>query len=78
MAWLDFFWTPGIIAYIAEHGVTPEEVEYVIQNPESTGFSRSSGVYLAEGEAENGKYIIVIYDMIDEITVIPITAYEPS
>ncbi len=78
MAWLDFFWTPETIAHIAEHGVTPEEVEYVIQNPESTGFSRTSGAYLAEGEAENGKYIIVIYDMIDEITAIPITAYEPS
>ncbi|MBL4884735.1 MAG: DUF4258 domain-containing protein [Planctomycetaceae bacterium] len=78
MTWFDFFWTPESIAHIAEHGITPEEVEYVIQYPESTDLSRTTGSKLAEGEAANGKYIIVIYDMIDEVTVIPVTAYEPN
>lgn len=78
MTWFDFFWTPEIIAHIAEHGVTPEEVEFVIQYPELTGQSRSAGAHMAEGDAGNGKYIIAVYRLIDGITVMPITAFEPD
>ncbi len=78
MPWFDFIWSPETIEHIAQHGVTVEEFEDVVQNPEGVDFSKSSGNLLAKGTSRNGKYIVAIYLMIDDITVLPITAYEPE
>ncbi len=78
MTWFDFFWTSETIAHIEEHGMTVEEVEFVIEHPEIKGFSRSSGDHRVEGESFNGKYIIAIYEMLDDITIMPITAFTPD
>jgi hypothetical protein len=51
-------------------------VESVLVRPESSGFSHSSGLPAAFGETPDGRYIIVVYQEIDEDSVRPVTAYE--
>jgi uncharacterized DUF497 family protein len=79
MPWFDFNWTPGEggnIEHIADHGVSQDEVEEVVQNPDRVETSRSSGRPIAFGYTTSGKYLAVVYEEVDETTVYPITAYE--
>jgi hypothetical protein len=81
MPWTQIIWDPtpgGNVEHIEEHGLEPEEVDYVLLNPESTGFSKSSGRPCVFGYAPDGRYIIVVYEEIDADTVMPWTAYEVS
>ena len=66
----------GNVAHIAEHGLDPEDVNYVLRNPADSGFSRSSGLPCVFGHTPDGDYIIVIYESVDEVTVYPVTAYD--
>jgi hypothetical protein len=66
----------GNVAHIAEHGLTPAEVEFVIENPDSEGTSHSSGRPCFFGYTPQGDYIVVIYDLVTDDTIYPITAYE--
>ena len=76
MPYYDFFWTDEIIEHLAEHGLTPEDFERVVQRPFDVRVSRSSDLPAAFGYTEDGRYIIAIYDFIDDVTVLPVTAYE--
>jgi hypothetical protein len=76
MPYFDFFWTDEIIEHLAEHGVTPEDFERVVQRPVDVRKSRSSELPAAFGYTEDGRYIIAIYDFVDDVTVLPVTAYE--
>jgi hypothetical protein len=38
--------------------------------------SRSSGLPIVFGFTPDGKYILVVYEQIDEVTVYPVTAYD--
>lgn len=66
----------GNIEHIEEHGLTIDDVEHVLANFESEGVSRSSGQPCVFGHAPDGTYIIVVYELIDEGTIYPVTAYE--
>lgn len=66
----------GNVEHIAQHGLTVEEVEYVIENPVSEDASHSSGRPAFFGYTQSGDYIVVIYDEVDEDTIYPVTAYE--
>jgi len=47
MPWYDFIWNDepgGNVAHIADHGITPEEVEYVF----ATQWKRKSAVVQAD------------------------------
>lgn len=79
MPYFDFLWEltgDGNVAHLAEHGLSPEEVEPVVLNPEHLSVSRSSGRPVAFGHTPDGRYIAVIYEQIDESTVYPITAFD--
>lgn len=76
MPWFDFIWTPENIAHIEEHGLKTDEVESVLMNSDLSGISRSSGRLIANGETHTGMYIFVAFEMIDDVTIYPITAYE--
>jgi hypothetical protein len=65
----------GNVQYIAEHGVTPIDVEYVLNNPKRHRTSRSGGRPMVFGFTPSGEYIAVVFEEIDESTVYPITAY---
>jgi hypothetical protein len=76
MAFFNFLWAHEIVEHIAEHGLTQEDFEYVVSKPVRRGISRSSNLPAAWGYTVDGRYIIAIYEEIDEVTILPVTAYE--
>jgi hypothetical protein len=78
MAYVHFIWTDEIIAHIAEHGISPDDFEHVVCHPASKGLSRSTGLPVAWGHTGDGRYIMVVYEQIDRLTVLPVTAYEAT
>ena len=81
MKWIRVVWdeTPGgNVEHVEEHDLTTDEVDYVLENPVSIGKSRSSGRPCLFGYTPDDRYIVVIYEEINDDTVIPVTAYEVS
>jgi hypothetical protein len=76
LPYFDFIWTDENIEHLAEHGVSPEDFEHVVSHPERKGFSRSTKLPAAWGHTPDGRYIIAVYELIDAMTVLPVTAYE--
>jgi hypothetical protein len=76
MAYFEFLWTDESIEHIAEHGVSPEDFEYVFCNPSSQGYSRASGLPAVWGYTPDGRYLMAVYEELDEMTILPVTAYE--
>ena len=80
MAWFELIWEwdepEGNVAHIAEHGLSPEDVEHVVENSIAKEKSRSSGRSMVFGYAPDGRRIAVVYEEIDDITLYPVTAYE--
>jgi uncharacterized DUF497 family protein len=66
----------GNVEHIAEHGLTPEDVEEVLFSPLDRDVSRSTGLPIVFGFTPDGRYILVVYEQIDEVTIYPVTAYE--
>jgi uncharacterized DUF497 family protein len=64
------------VEHIAEHGLTPDDVEAVLLNPVETTISRSSGRPVATGYTPDGRLIFVVFEEIDPTTIYPVTAYE--
>lgn len=75
MPYYEFVWTERALEKVAVNGVATEEVEAVICDPVKTGQSNSSGRPLAMGLAEDGRTLVCIYEIIDELRVLPITAF---
>jgi len=65
----------GNVQHIAEHGLTPIDVEYVLNHPKRRQTSRSSGRPIVFGFTPSGETIAVVVEEIDEGTVYPVTAY---
>ena len=74
--YFDFIWTEDIIAHLAEHDVTPDDFEDVVCNPFRLDVSDSSDRPCAFGYTSDGRYIIAVYEQLDDSTVIPVTGYE--
>jgi uncharacterized DUF497 family protein len=69
----------GNVQHIAEHGITVEEVEEVLSDPNSvTKGSRSSGRPITFGETSDGRYLAVVWEtaLEDPLTIYPVTAYD--
>lgn len=66
----------GNVQHIAEHDVSKEEVEEVLEYSEGLERSRSSGLSIAFGETTTGRLIAVVYEEIDDASVYPVTAFE--
>jgi uncharacterized DUF497 family protein len=76
MSYFRFHWTDEIVEHLAEHGVSPEEFEEVVSTPERRGKSRTTGRPCCWGETSDGRYLICVYEYVDELTLVPFTAYE--
>ncbi len=76
MPYYFFIWDDDNERHIGEHGVTMDEFEEVVSDPDSAGESRATGRPIAFGYTSTGKYLACVYDVDDESTVYPITAYE--
>jgi hypothetical protein len=70
----------GNTAHIAEHGLTPDEVESVLRSRDAAhDVSGSSGRPAAFGATNTGRFIIVVYEVLnpdDPLIIRPVTAYE--
>ena len=66
----------GNVQHCLADGVSKEEVEDVFTHPIDTDISRSSGHPVVFGETRTGRIVMVVYELIDEFTIYPITAYE--
>ena len=69
----------GNVLHIASHGLSQEEVESVLFDPDSdTTRSRSTGEKITFGYTSTGRYIAVVWEhvMDEPRTMRPITAYE--
>lgn len=81
---MDIIWDlpddpKGNVRHVAEHDVTPEEVEEILQNRRSRHtISRTSGNRLAFGYTSTGRHLAVLYEKVldDPRTVYPLTAYD--
>ena len=79
MPWYDIIWNfepGGNVDHIAQHGLTPEDVEAVICDPLEKTTSRSTGRPVVTGYTADGRLILVVYEEMDDVTVYPVTAYE--
>jgi uncharacterized DUF497 family protein len=79
MAKAIFEWDDENIAHLAEHELTPEEVEPVVMNPQNRRtFSRSTGRTVVFGMTRTGRYIAVVFVTLQDSpwTVRVITAYD--
>ncbi len=79
MPYYEIMWDDepgGNAEHIAEHGLSPEDVEEVLFNPTGKDVSRSSGMPIAFGFTPDGRYILVVYEQVDAVTIFPVTAYE--
>jgi len=74
----------GNVQHIAQHGVSPEEVEEVLfSSISNTVVSKTSTNMVTFGYTDSGRYLAVVWEhvMDDPFTILPITAYdapEPS
>jgi hypothetical protein len=79
MPYYEIIWNEesgGNVEHIGEHRLTPEDVEEVIFNPVDRDVSRSSGLPIVFGFTPDGRYILVVYEQIDDVTIYPVTAYD--
>lgn len=78
MPWLEVLWIEGPggnIEHIAQHGITTREVEEVLQNPQDSDVSESSGRPMVFGSTSADRFLAIVYEQIDPVTVYPITAF---
>jgi len=52
------------------------DVDHVLENYDARGFSRSTGKPCVFGYTPDGRFIVVIYEEVDDETILPVTAYE--
>ena len=75
---IEFYWVyepGGNVDHIAEHGLSPDDVEYAYENARVFTTSRSSGLPAFIGRDLNGDVIFVVYEEIDVATWHVKTAY---
>ena len=77
MPFFVFIWDGENDEHVAEHGVSIDEFEQVVSDPDDVTISRSSGRPIAFGETADGRYIACVYEELDDgVSVYPVTAYE--
>ena len=68
MPYFEILWTEEIIEHLAEHGISQDDFEYVVCNSSRTGESQSTGRPAAWGHTKDGRYLIAVFEEIDEVT----------
>ena len=76
--WDQIIWNDdpgGNVEHIEDNSLSIDDVEFVLANHKSKSVSRSTGNPCVFGYTPDGRFIIVVYEVIDKNTVYPITAY---
>jgi uncharacterized DUF497 family protein len=68
--------TDGNVWHCAMHGISKAEVEEALENATDFDISRSSGRPIAFGDTAGGRHLLVVYELLDDRMIYPITAYE--
>lgn len=79
MPYYEIIWNEepgGNVEHVAQNGLSPDDVEEVLFNSVDRDVSRSSGLPIVFGFAPDGRYILVVFEQIDDVTIYPVTAYE--
>ena len=76
MPYFEFFWNDETLEHLDEHGVSREDFELIVCNPDEIGESDSTARPCCWGEATDGRYLLCVFERLDELTILPITAYE--
>jgi hypothetical protein len=76
LPWYQYIWSEETIDHLDQHGISPEDFEYVVAHAKTKLKSRSSGLPGVKGFTEDGRLIIAIFEKVDEVTIVPVTAYE--
>ena len=79
MPWFEIFWTPDAETRLAAHDVTMPEFQEVLVAARSSLLetSHTNDEYLTvEGATSAGRRLRIVFDMLDSVTVFPVTAYE--
>ena len=76
MAYYDFVWNDEIIEHLEEHGVSKEDFEAVVTNPDEISESRTTGRPCCWGETADGRVLFCVFEKIDQSTILPVTAFE--
>ena len=76
MPFYFYLWTPEIVEHLAEHGVTPEEFEEVVGDPDYEDASRSTGKPVAFGSTTTGRYLCCVFKRLADDLIEPVTAYD--
>ncbi|MEX2318169.1 MAG: DUF4258 domain-containing protein [Pirellulales bacterium] len=66
----------GNVEHIDEHDLTPADVEFVLKHASKEVVSKASGRSCVFGYTPDDEYIIVVFEWLDEDTILPVTAYE--
>ena len=77
--WDDAGDPDGNTDHVAEHGLTPDEVdEVLLDDTIPVAQSRSTGRPCKFGWTSTGKHIIVVWDILhdDPLMIYPVTAYK--
>ncbi len=72
---IEFFWTEANIEHIAEHDLTPQDIENAYATAKRFTTSRSSGRPAFFGLDRDDNTIFVVYEEIDTTTWYVVTAY---
>ena len=81
IAWDDDDDPAGNVMHVAEHGLTPGDVESVLLDPDAEEVkSRSSGMPAVRGWTGDSRWIFVVYEVAsgNPLVLYPVTAYEPD
>lgn len=76
MPFYFFIWTQEIIEHLAEHDVSPDDVEGIVSNPDYEDVSRSTGNPVAFGATSDGRYLCCVFRRLDSDVIEPMTAYD--
>jgi hypothetical protein len=71
----QFLWLPEYEEHVTAHGASVLEFERIVQDPEWTETSRSSGLPVAFGESDDGRLLACVYEVLDGFLVRPVTAF---
>ena len=76
MPFYFFLWDEETVEHLDQHGVSQDDFESIVQYPSRLGKSDTSGREVAFGTALDGRYLICVFERIDQATIMPITACE--
>jgi uncharacterized DUF497 family protein len=64
------------VQHCGEHDISKEEIEEVFMNATDADVSRSSGRPVVFGDTNAGRHLMIVFELVDESTIYPVTAYE--